>query len=150
MAIDLSVPCRYPRQKPDRNGYVRVGRSKPGRERLAHRRAYEEAYGPVPSGWTVDHECHNADATCPGGVCAHRACVEPLHLEAKPRGANTLASLSTVAAINLAKTSCDSGHEFTDGNTYVDQRGRQCRMCKLIWRQEQVRRQRAQQWGVTL
>lgn len=48
----------------------------------AHRWAYEQAYGPIPEGLAVDHTCHNSDLNCPGGVCAHRRCVNPAHFEA--------------------------------------------------------------------
>lgn len=48
----------------------------------AHRWAYEDAYGPIPYGLTVDHLCHTNDPHCPGGNdCPHRACVRPDHLE---------------------------------------------------------------------
>ena len=47
----------------------------------AHRWAYEHAVGPIPEGLSVDHVCHNSDPDCPGGVCDHRRCVNPAHLE---------------------------------------------------------------------
>lgn len=53
-----------------------------GRTVYAHRWAYEHAHGPIPDGLTVDHVCHNADPACLGGVCDHRRCVNPAHLEA--------------------------------------------------------------------
>jgi hypothetical protein len=142
--------CIYLPNKPEANGYVRVGRKQEGRERMAHRRAYVEAYGPIPEGFTVDHECHNRDETCPGGPsCKHRACVNPEHLRAVPTGTNILASPTHPAAINAAKTGCPSGHAYTEQNTYYGPKGdRQCRMCKLIWRQEQIRRKRAVEWGL--
>ncbi len=47
----------------------------------AHRWIYEHATGPIPEGLVIDHRCHNADVTCPGGICEHRRCVNPAHLE---------------------------------------------------------------------
>lgn len=38
--------------------------------------------GFLTPGLQVDHTCHEADASCPGGVgCLHRLCVNPAHLE---------------------------------------------------------------------
>ena len=62
-------------------GYPQVGDD--GKTRSAHRVAHELFIGPIPAGLTVDHTCHNDDATCPGGPsCLHRRCVNPAHLEA--------------------------------------------------------------------
>jgi hypothetical protein len=144
--------CIIHPNKPGKNGYVRAGRAKPGRERQAHRAAYVEAYGPIPEDLVVDHECHNLDLSCPGGAaCRHRACINPEHLILNTRGNNILSSHSHPAAINASKTHCSNGHEYTPGNTYSqpNRNGRQCRMCKLIWRQEQIRRMRAIQWGLS-
>lgn len=54
-------------------GYGSIGRlhhPNPQRHYLAHRYAYEEAFGPIPEGASIDHLCHV------------RACVNPAHLEA--------------------------------------------------------------------
>jgi hypothetical protein len=59
-------PCSIWRGKFRPNGYGRV----PGCQEYAHRVAYRDAYGPIPPGWHVHHEC---------GV---RACVNPGHLRA--------------------------------------------------------------------
>lgn len=48
----------------------------------AHRWAYEHFTGKkIPAGFDIDHTCHNADPSCPGGICVHRRCVYPPHLE---------------------------------------------------------------------
>lgn len=59
------------------HGIIRVN----GRNMLAHRFAYEHWNGPIPSGFEVDHLCHDP-AACPGGECKHRRCVNPGHLHA--------------------------------------------------------------------
>jgi len=61
-------------------------------QRKAHRVMYEALIGPVPHGLVLDHLCHNADATCPGGpTCRHRRCLNPAHMEPKTTGANVSA-----------------------------------------------------------
>lgn len=63
-------------------GYGRLGGELD--EQYAHRIAWELAHGrPVPAGLHVDHQCHNRDVTCPGGLlCGHRRCANSRHLEA--------------------------------------------------------------------
>jgi hypothetical protein len=97
---------RQPRQKPllesysveasgcwrwtgsmSRYGYGRWVKN--GRSQGAHRAVYEALVGPIPEGLDLDHMCHNADETCPGGHgCQHRACVNPAHLEPATRQLN--------------------------------------------------------------
>ena len=97
---------------------------------LAHRAAYELAYGPIPAGLTIDHLCHDPETCQP--PCTHRACVNPAHLNAVPGRANTLRG-GGPSALNAAKTECDSGHEFTEANTLwtgaTSRRHRECRTC---------------------
>ena len=58
-------------------------------DRLPHRAFHLRHIGPIPNGADVDHTCHNADETCPGGItCPHRLCVNPAHLEATTHQAN--------------------------------------------------------------
>jgi len=63
-------------------GYGRLGGAVA--EPYGHRLAWVLAHGrPVPAGLHVDHLCHNADLTCPGGLlCTHRRCANGRHLEA--------------------------------------------------------------------
>lgn len=97
-----------------------------GRGRLAHRVAYELLVGPIPLGLHLDH------------LCRERACVNPLHLEPTTPLENARRAFSPKAA----KTHCDAGHPFDEGNTYRDPRGwRGCRAC----RQEATRRWEARQ-----
>ena len=114
----------------DVKGYGRVTRL--SGSPLAHRAAYEHFVGPIPEGMTIDHECHNRDETCAGGdSCRHRRCVNWEHLAPKPQGANTLASATTPASVNAAKTHCIHGHEFEPENTYIRRNGnRDCYECR--------------------
>lgn len=129
----------------DAEGYARFSA---GSHALAHRFAYDQFVGPIPAGFTVDHLCHNEDASCPGGVsCPHRRCVNPEHLRAVSPAENALSSSRTTAAKNKAKTHCRRGHEFTDENTRVrPDGGRSCRQCeKDRHSTEEYRRKKAEQ-----
>lgn len=107
----------------NRPGGIRIG---------AHRLSYTLNVGPIPDGLTIDHVCHNQDASCPGGVCPHRLCVNPDHLEAVPIGVNTLRG-KTMPGINSRKTHCDRGHEF--GNTNPSTGWRTCYECMRLNRE---------------
>lgn len=75
----------------------------------AHRFAYELMIGSIPDGLTLDHMCHDPDEChAKNEDCLHRRCVNPAHLEPATYQANILRS-SGLAAINAAKTHCDSG-----------------------------------------
>lgn len=80
--VDVAAPdeCWPWNGAPSGNGYAffHVDKRRP----YAHRVSWELANGPIPKGLVVDHRCHNADKSCPGGKCRHRLCVNPAHLEA--------------------------------------------------------------------
>ena len=118
----------------DRDGYGRVG------ERgLAHRVSYEQHVGPIPSGLTVDHRCHSADAQCAlGGQCPHRRCINPAHLELLSAEENSRRQQPA------AKSHCRHGHLFDEANTYRCRKGRRhCRKCTARRQTEYKRRTRA-------
>lgn len=146
MTSGFSSECIFLPNKPERNGYVRLGR----KHVLAHRKAFEEMYGPLPPGYTVDHDCHNQDMDCPGGPCKHRACINGEHLLARTCGDNLHASRHTWASINSAKEVCSNGHAFTEANTYLGptKGDRQCRMCKLLDHQHRFAAKMAREWGL--
>lgn len=90
-----------------------------GKNRLAHRLAYEWEFGPVLHGLVLDH------------LCSAKACVRPSHLEPVVQRENVRRAKSPVQE-NMTKTHCKRGHEFTIENTYLQpgNRTRHCRACR--------------------
>lgn len=110
------------------DGYGHCGyKGRPGQG--VHRVAYELFVGPIPPGMKINHRCHDEDPDCSGGLCLHRRCFNPEHLEAVTDRQNVLNG-KTPAAKNAAKTHCTHGHEFSPENTYIRPDGaRACRAC---------------------
>ena len=99
-----------------RGGYGIIGGER-GRERVyVHRAAYELMKGPIPDGLYIDHLCRNP------------RCCNPAHLEPVTHRENTLRGVSP-PAVNIKKTHCLRGHEFTEANTYRWKGTRICRTC---------------------
>lgn len=81
--------CRLWLGSTTKAGYAnaRIG----GRYVLIHRWLHEHHVGPIPTGMTIDHRCHNEDPDCPGGTtCSHRRCINPDHHEVVSQGINIL------------------------------------------------------------
>lgn len=130
--LDLTTPCIPPPRdaSPNGNGYYRM----PGNREYAHRAAYREHKGPIPTGMTVDHVCHTeALDECPGGAeCPHRRCCNPLHLEVVSHVENCLRGGSPPAD-NARKVRCLAGHEYVASP--LGER-RRCEECRRARRQE--------------
>lgn len=109
------------------DGYAQVKVN--GRVRYAHRVAYENAFGAIPSGLTIDHVKARG--------CTSRACVNPAHLEAISSGQSALRG-DGPPAINARRVVCSRGHELTQG---VDQR--RCLTCKRDANRRSAERRRA-------
>lgn len=101
----------------DRDGYGRFYYKR--RSYMAHRASWEIHGGKVESypEQELDH------------LCANRACVNPAHLEVVSHLENTMRGTS-FSAQNAHKTECQSGHPYTQRNTYIRPDGaRDCRAC---------------------
>ena len=71
-----------------------------GRRELAHRIAYEAAFGPIPDGLVIDHKCRV------------RCCIKPEHLEAVTQAENIRRGRS--AAALAVGDECQNSHRITD------------------------------------
>ena len=107
-------------------GKIRKGAKNEGTV-LAHRVAFELAFGPIPDGLVLDH------------LCRVRHCVNPAHLEPVTSVENVMRGKNP-PAMNALKTHCPEGHPFDGTNTYVYQGHRQCRRCRC--RREILRKKR--------
>ena len=104
----------------DRKGYGRFPLTHCGHV-YAHRIAYENLLGPIPSVLTIDHLCRN------------HGCVKVDHLEPVTNRENILRG-EGVAAINARKTHCYNGHSFDEVNTYLRPNGdRVCNTCRRAY-----------------
>lgn len=96
-------------------GQIRQG----GRIHYVHRLSYEDAHGPIPDGFQIDH------------LCRVRNCLRPEHLEAVTPGENTRRGEPA------RRTHCPRGHEYDLLNTYIDGNGRRvCRACHRMRERE--------------
>jgi hypothetical protein len=145
--VNSSAPggCWLWTPEPNEQGYGQF--SVYGTVRLAHSVAYELLVGPVPAGRQLDHLCHNADESCPGGsTCPHRRCVKVIadesgqaHVQPATQRENTLRGRSPIAVVARA-TQCPQGHLYDEANTYRRRGGhRDCRACN----RERARKRKA-------
>jgi hypothetical protein len=120
MAVTVPMgPCLLSTRALGITGYSRQRAG--GQLVLAHRLAWERAYGPVPDGMKVLHRCDV------------RNCIEPTHLFLGTQGDNVadMMAKGRWSNQNAGKTHCDAGHEFTPENTNVRPNGhRRCRACR--------------------
>lgn len=110
-----------------------------GKNISAHRAEWIKAFGAIPAGMVVDHNCHNEAARnseCEGGVtCAHRACVNLDHLRLVSQKENVLSGIHS----RDSKTACPQGHPTTADNTMTRKSGkRECAECnraraRAVW-----------------
>lgn len=96
-----------------------------GKVRQVHRVLYQHFKGPISDDLPLDHLCHTRDLNCPGGECAHRACVNPNDLEPVTHQENMR------RGVRARKTHCRKNHPYEGENLYVDKHGkRHCKECR--------------------
>lgn len=106
---------------------ITYGRLRGHKVVLAHRVVYENKYGAIPAGLTIDHLCRNG------------LCVNSNHLEAVTNKVNILRGYGA-PAVNARKTHCNRGHKLTKENIYSFRLLRYGkRECKLCGRERQKR-----------
>lgn len=99
-------------------GYLHIEWNGVHKTHRAHRLAYEVFVGPIPEGLEIDHLCRNT------------LCMNPEHLEPVTHTENMRRRL------DINKSYCVNGHEFSPENTYINTRGRkECRTCKKASRE---------------
>ena len=120
------MDCITTGRKPSSDGYPR-GRVE-GRQTTAHRAAWIQAFGPLPSDVFVLHTCDNKE------------CVNLDHLFLGSHADNMADKASKGRCRNqhTDKTHCVNGHEFSPENTSIAPNNGQ-RVCKACARDRQRR-----------
>lgn len=103
--------------KPNQRGYGILVID--GKQHYAHRLAWRLFRGPIEQGLVIDH------------VCRVRNCVNVNHMELVTPGINVLRGFSP-SGLNLTRTHCVNGHEYTPENTARRGHWRVCRECRRI------------------
>jgi hypothetical protein len=119
-------------------GYGQFSRSRSNRHIGAHRWAYEHAFGVIPDGMVVMHECDN------------RACVNPTHLRLGTQRDNMLDMIAKGRDGNKQrrKDKCKYGHPMSGDNLRRDRRGKRfCHECMKRHQRESKRRWYARKTG---
>lgn len=124
----METACEY-WEGTSRNNHGYVTFTTGGVTYMGHIVRWIEKNGPVPEGRELHHICNNPP------------CVNPDHLMPVTHRENLLASPTTLIAQQVARTHCPRGHEYSEENTYITNRGsRHCRSC----RREKMRELRAE------
>lgn len=92
---------------------------------LTHRVSFKIFNGYLTEGLVIDHKCRN------------RLCCNPDHIREVTPQVNSTENSTSMGAVNIVKTHCKKGHEFTPDNIIVrnlknDRKGRDCLICKTI------------------
>ena len=102
-----------------------------GRVVYVHKWIWEQAHGPVPAGWQVDHLCRNP------------RCGNLQHLEAVPKRVNGLRGVSPPAQ-HARKTTCPAGHPYDALVKHPSGYPRRhCRRCDSAQRRARYQERRA-------
>lgn len=106
--------CIVSWRRPGDRGYVFV------KGKVFHRLLWEQAYGPVPKGFVLDHLCRN------------RSCLNLAHLEVVTNVENVMRGASPLA-FKARQTHCYRGHPLTADNIHIWRGRRHCLTCKRAY-----------------
>jgi hypothetical protein len=112
----LGTPCWLWKASKNNGGYGTF-RAYTSKTVGAHRWAYEEERGPVPTDMELDH------------LCRTRCCVNPAHLEPVTKRENGIRGTSLIME-QAKRTHCPQGHPYDAQNTYIYKGLRYCRICR--------------------
>ena len=116
----------------------------------AHRIMWELFNGPIEEGMVIDHMCHNeayADGTCEGGVCLHRRCVNPAHLQMITKAENT--TLGAGGPNSIRGVCRNQLHDWIPENIIERDGRRWCKLCYAVTRRENAKRQNTKRRAAT-
>lgn len=118
---------------PNGRAYISLGRRGDGRE-YVHRFAFKLGH-PGTALEPADKVCHR---------CDNPSCCNPAHLFKGTQADNIHDMLAKGRGRwRVAATHCDRGHEFSETNTRIDQRGRRsCKACAAAMQRERQARRR--------
>ena len=127
------------------SGYGYIKRKKNGKSFtiFAHRLMYTIHNGAIPEGLVIDHMCHSEDTeSCEGGLCIHRACINPAHLRAITPKLNKSLSKhwrggnppdSSRKNRREKRGTCRKGHPWIEENMITRTSGRvDCVACRKV------------------
>jgi hypothetical protein len=124
--VDKSGDCWLWTASRDYKGYGQFRLD--GKNRKAHRVAYQMLIGPIPVDLCIDH------------LCRVRHCVNPAHMEVVTNAENI--RRGRTGAWERAITHCPTGHPYDETNTYVYRGMRNCRACNRERSRERRRREK--------
>jgi hypothetical protein len=127
------------------DGYGIIKRRKNGKiyTIFTHRLMYTIHNGPIPQDYVVDHMCHSEDVdSCEGGICKHRACINPAHLQAITSKLNKQMAKpwhggqfpeSSRKNRREKRGACRKGHPWIEENMVTRKSGRvECATCRKV------------------
>jgi hypothetical protein len=79
--------------------------------------------------WAMRHRRDPDPELSADHLCRNRGCVNPDHLEMVAQQVNVIRGES-FSAINVVKTHCPEGHEYSPENTYMHRNMRHCKRCR--------------------